>query len=115
MSFCVLWERELSSLRNVLSGLLQGNLLSPRFFCVYVDPLQYKLECCNKGCKISRQFLGAILYADGLLLMSSSIVNLQYMIDICTEYGLIMRITFGHVKSNCFAIYPHSSRLTVSY
>ena len=53
------------------------------------------------------------MQADDLLL-SSSIVNLQCMINICTEYGLIMGITFGHVKSNCLAIYPHSNHLPVS-
>ena len=41
--------------------------------------------------------------------MSSSIVNLQCMIYICTDYGLIMGITFGHVMSNCLAIYSHST------
>ena len=46
--------------------------------------------------------------------MSSSIVNLQRMIDICTEYGLIMGITFGRVKSNGLAIYPHSKHLPFS-
>ena len=53
------------------------------------------------------------MYADDLLLMSGSIVNLQCMINICTEYGLIRSITFDHVKSNCLAIYPHSSHLPV--
>ena len=111
MSFCVQWERELSSLHHVLFGFLQGNLLSLRFLYMYVDSLLCKLECCNKGCKIFRQFLKAIMYADDLLLMSCSIVNLQCMIDNCAEYGLIKGITFSHVKSNCLAIYPYSSYL----
>ena len=34
MYFCVQWERKLSSLHHVLSGLLQGNLFSSRFLCV---------------------------------------------------------------------------------
>ena len=82
--------------------------------CVYVDSLLLKLECCNKGCKIFRQFLGAFMCAGYLLLMSSSIVNLQCMINICTEHGLLMDITFGHVQSNYIAIYPHSVNLPVS-
>ena len=39
------------------------------------------------------------MYADDLLVMSSSFVTLQCMIDINIDYGLIMGIIFGHVKS----------------
>ena len=106
MSFCVQWGGCLSTLHVILSGLLQGNLLSPKFFCVYVDTLLHKLEKCDEGCKIFRQFLGAIMYADDLLLMSSSILCLQLMINICLHFGIKMGITFGHAKSKCLAIYP---------
>ena len=46
--------------------------------------------------------------------MFSSIVNLQCMIDICAENGLIMGITFSHFKSNCLALYPHPSHIPIS-
>ena len=36
------------------------------------------------------------MYAENLLLISSPIVNLQCMLNICTEYILIMGTTFGH-------------------
>jgi hypothetical protein len=106
MSFSVLWGNNMSSLHSVLSGLLQGNLLSPKFFSVYVDSLLCKLELCNEGCKLFRQFLGAIMYADDLLLMSSSILCLQSMINVCLQFGVKMGITFGHAKSKGLAIYP---------
>ena len=49
MSFCVQWGVNFSALHIILSGLLQGNLLSPKFFCIYVDSLLLKLEHANKG------------------------------------------------------------------
>ena len=33
--------------------------------------------------------------------------------DFCTEYDLIMDITFSHVKSNCLTIQQNSSHLLV--
>jgi hypothetical protein len=115
MSFSVMWGTSLSLLHNAQSGLLQGNLLSPKFFCVYVDSLLYKLEHCNEGCHIFGKFLGAIMYADDLLLMSSSILCLQIMVDICVQFGIKMGITFSHAKSKCLAIYPYNSyRVPVS-
>ena len=52
--------------------------------------------------------------ADDILSISSSFVNLQCMIDICTEYGLIIGVTFDHLKSNFLAIYPRSCQLPIS-
>ena len=78
------------------------------YVCMLIHCYIYKLKCCNKGNKIFRQFLGAIMYADDLLLILSSIVNFLLMTNICTKYmyiGLIMGITFDHVMSNCLAIY----------
>ena len=39
LSFCVLWNNVLSHACNISSGLLQGNILSPKFFNVYMDEL----------------------------------------------------------------------------
>ena len=50
LSFCVLWNNILSSACNISSGLLQGNILFPKFFNVYMDDLLYKLEESGLGC-----------------------------------------------------------------
>ena len=36
LSFCVLWNNILSSACNISSDLLQGNILSPKFFNAYI-------------------------------------------------------------------------------
>ena len=56
---------------------VQGNLLSPKFFNVYVVDLMNRLEKINLGCKIFHQFFGTIMYADDIILLSSPRINLQ--------------------------------------
>src|SRR3989442_140361 len=44
------------------------------------------------------------MYADDLILLSSSIYELQTMLDICDKIGNELGIKFNPVKSNCMAI-----------
>ena len=44
-----------------------------------------QLRCLGVGCCISSLFLGCILYADDILLLSPAVVGLQSMLDKCTN------------------------------
>jgi len=48
-----------------------------------------QLELSGTGCHVNEAYIGAILYADDVLLLSASIYGLQHMLDICYLYGLI--------------------------
>ena len=91
---------------NISSGLLQGNILSPKFFNAYMDELLYKLEESGLGCKLYNMYCGILMYADDILLLCSSITKFQLMVDICVSFGIEIGVTFSLLKSNCFAIYP---------
>ena len=67
--------------------MLQGNLLSHKFVTVNVDDLVHRLEKSILECNIFDQFFGVIMYADDIILLSSSLINLQCMIDICIQFG----------------------------
>ena len=92
MSFCVRWDNCLSYSYHIYSGLLHNNLLSPKFFYVYVDDLVHRLKKSNLGCKIFDQFFGAIMCADIIILLPSSLTNLQCKIDINIQFSKQMRI-----------------------
>ena len=94
------------TLVNILSGLLQGNLLSPKFFIVFMNKLVRLVVDFKLGCTVYGHYFGIILYADDILLISSSIRKLQSMVDICTNFGFVNGISFGPSKSHCLAIYP---------
>ena len=59
----------------------QGGVLSPFLFNIYVDDLIKQLELLGTGCHVNEGYIGAILYADDLLLLSASIYGLQRMLD----------------------------------
>src|SRR6267154_1127406 len=52
-------------------------------------------------------FIGALMYADDLLLLSSSIYDLQSMLDNCHIIGNFLGIKFNPTKSSCIAIGPN--------
>ena len=54
------------------------------------------------------------MYADAILLLCSSIVKLQKMVDICVSFGIEMGVTFSMLKSSCIAIYPGKILLPTS-
>ena len=78
------------------SGIRQGAITSPKMFNLYIRDLVYKLR--DKGCYICNQFAGCILFADDILLLSGSVIQLEKMLDICYDYGINMDISFNANK-----------------
>lgn len=102
----VKWESSISSRLLVLSGVRQGGILSPLLFNVYVDCIISKLRESKLGCSIKHVYVGCIMYADDLLLISSSIFELQCMLNVCGDLGHRLGIIFNGSKSSCLMIGP---------
>ena len=94
----VRWNGVLSSFFNVYCGVRQGGLLSPLLFNLYVDDLLCELEASKLGCCIKDIYVGCVMYADDILLLSASVVTLQSMLSICSEYGRKHDIIFNCKK-----------------
>jgi len=62
------------------------------------------LKCQRVGCCISSLFVGCILYADDVLLLSPSVIGLQNMLDKCFELASTLSLEFNVEKSHCIAI-----------
>ena len=58
-------------------------MLSPVLFALYVNDLILALSRSGHGCYFNNMFVGSVMYADDLLLLSASLCDLQSMIDIC--------------------------------
>jgi len=97
---CVRWGTCLSECFNVTAGVRQGGVLSPVLLNVYVNSVIQRLQLSNCGCVIGAQFLGCIMYADDLVLLSQSVCDLQKMIDICVDEALCLSLKFN-VKKSC--------------
>ena len=104
LSVNVKWNNCLSDLFPSHSGVRQGGILSPLLFNCYVNVLITRLRESDLGCKLHNYYVRCTMYADDLILISASILNLQCMLDICTITGNELGIKFNSAKSNCIHI-----------
>jgi len=82
---CVKGRMCMSTCFSLAVGVRQCGVLSPVLFTMYVNSLILKVQHSNYGCMIGSQFLGCIMYADGLVLLCPSICGLKKMLDICVD------------------------------
>jgi len=108
----VQWNGVLSEPFKVSQGVRQGGVLSPFLFNIYIDDLITLLESTGFGCYVAYEFIGVIVYADDILLLSASVSGLQNMLDICHIYGVSNCVTFNHNKSVCMIIGPNRNKPT---
>ena len=103
----VQWGSSLSNGFSVSNGVRQGGVLSPYLFAVYLDGL---LED-GVGCYWGSSFVGALAYADNVVLLAPCASALRCMLSICSTFashhGLVFNakktqlICFRTFKSNC--------------
>jgi len=53
-------------------GVRQGGIISPILFCIYIDGLLHRLNKLAIGCFIVSIFVGALAYADDIVLLAPS-------------------------------------------
>ena len=79
----VKWGSLLSTPFVLQGGVRQGGVLSPILFLIYVDNILVKLG--SYGCVVKGLSMSAFMYADDLILLSPSILELQHMVDLCCK------------------------------
>ena len=82
----VSWAGILSSSFNAVNGVKQGGVLSPVLFCIYIDSLLTKLSESGIGCYMDDNFLGALGYADDIILIDPSPSAMCKLLAICDGY-----------------------------
>ena len=95
------WNGNMSSYFDVTNGTKQGQILSPILYGCYMDYLLLKLKKNDVGCHVGNQYVGAVSYADDLILLSPSMNGLQMMIDECEEYAKEFSVKYNVEKTLC--------------
>ena len=95
----VRWGESHSTWFHVTAGVRQGGVLSPNFYCLYIDELVEILKRTRVGCHIRERFISALLYADDMALLAPSLKGLQILLKACQDFCLEWDICLNHKKS----------------
>jgi len=78
--------------------------LSPYLFAIYVDDLISRLRRSGYGLYIGRLFIGCLLYADDIVLLSPSCFGLRKLANICNDFGNQWDIKFNPLESQLMTL-----------
>ena len=67
------------------------------------------------GCCVGSRFVGALAYADDIVLLAPTSSAMRRMLDLCQAYASDYFINFNASKSKCLAIIPRSQQYVSSY
>jgi len=56
------------------------------------------------GCHVGSYFIGCILYADDIILLSASVSGLKRMLECCYDVSCELSLNFNSSKSYCFSV-----------
>ena len=90
----VRWGDAMSGWFCIEAGVRQGGILSPIFYCIYVDDLVSILSDIGIGCYLRKTFLSILLYADDMALLAPSLKGLQTLLSAteryCQEWDILL-------------------------
>ena len=113
----VKWGQAVSTRFNITNGTRQGSVASPVLWCVYLDMLIKELRELGLGCHVGGLFMGAVVYADDVLLMAPSRPAMQAMLRKCEDYAAKNNIMFstdpdpGKSKTKCILVCGNNKNL----
>ena len=98
------WEGCYSTLGHIRSGVRQGGDLSQALFNIYIRCVIDSLVKSALGCHVYDVYVGCLMYADDIVLLSASVVHFQSILDIGRKEGPNIDIIFNAKKSSLFTV-----------
>ena len=93
-------DNKMSGEFKISDGVKQGGTLSPFLFNFYINNLLVECLKENIGAKIGNINVSIISYCDDITLVSSSIIEMNKLLDICGAYAKIWKLEFNTEKCN---------------
>ena len=81
-SIRIQWGSAMSTICSVSNGVMQGRVVSPIHFTVYINEPLSRLSATKLGCYIGNMFCGALGYTNDITPSS-----LKYMLNICHQFA----------------------------
>ena len=85
-------------------------MISPVLFCVYIDDLLLRLFSAGIGCYLGLNFVGALAYADDIVLLAPTPYAMRKLLQICDTFAAEFDITFNPDKSKILVIPAYKRR-----
>ena len=92
---------------GVTNGVRQGGVLSPVLFSVYLDTLLLTLKNMSVGCSWGGEFIGALAYADDVVLLAPSLSALRMLLKKRELYVTTHGISFNPSKTQFIQFWHH--------
>lgn len=90
----VRWGDTVSDWFSIKAGVRQGGVLSPDFYCIYVDEIVQILSRIGIGCQLRNAFVSILLYADDMALIAPSLKGLQTLLlateNYCKQWDVML-------------------------
>ena len=93
----VAWGSAITDYFSAVNGVKQGAVLSPVLFCVYLDGLLIMLSKAGVGCFIGCTFVGALAYADDIVLTAPTATAMRKLLKVCDNYAQEYCISFNAI------------------
>lgn len=106
----IAWGGIATEFFSAVNGVKQGAVLSPVLFCIYLDDLLIRLSKAGIGCFLGPVFVGALAYADDIVLVAPTASAMRSMLDICDHYAHDYHILFNARKTKSLVMMPNKRR-----
>ena len=81
---------------------------------IYIDDLLSALECNGVGCFWKHHFVGAVCYADDVVLLAPSPSGLRIMLKTCINFADQHHLSFNADKTQLIKFYKSSNPVSAS-
>ena len=85
---------------SLSQGVRQGSILSPHLYNLYTEELLRELQSSSKsGTSLYGHYTGIVMYADDIILMSTTLAGLQKLVNSCVTVSNKNCISFNYEKT----------------
>ena len=112
----VKYNGKMSKVFSLSQGVRQGSVVSPHLYNIYTDELLRKIvsETNDCGTSLHGSFTGILMYADDIILMSTTLSGLRKMVNTCVSVSNKNCINFNADKTE-FCVSKGSDSLSNSF
>lgn len=91
-------DRFVTNIFPATAGVVQGSVISPLLYGVFINDLLTKLQKTNKEADLYTDNLAGLMYCDDIVLMANTKEELEQLVAICEEHSIKWNYRFNPKK-----------------